>query len=84
MDTAMLVIGGILSVLQIIAILWGWMKFYTKIQVQFNDLGNRIAHIEAQYVPNGGSSLRDAINRIEAKFSKLEGRFEQHVDENDV
>lgn len=48
--------------------------------------------------PNGGSSIHDKINKeivpilkelrkdqisIKEELSKLEGRFEQHVDEND-
>lgn len=41
--------------------------------------------------PNGGSSLHDKINKevvpmlkeLLERHSKLEGRFEQHVDENE-
>jgi hypothetical protein len=47
----------------------------------FNKINHRLDRLEEQYKPNGGSSMRDAINRIENKLSKLEGKFEQHVDE---
>lgn len=47
----------------------------------FNKLNNRLDKLEEQYRPNGGSSMRDAINRIELKLAKLEGKFEQHVED---
>jgi hypothetical protein len=65
-----IVIAGI----QISAIIYGGLKFFNKITA-------RLDKLEEQYKPNGGSSMRDAINRIELKLSKLEGKFEQHMDE---
>jgi len=65
-----IVIAGI----QISAIIYGGIKFFNKIVA-------RIEKLEEQYRPNGGSSMRDAVNRIELKVTKLEGKFEQHVDE---
>lgn len=65
-----IVIAGI----QISAIIYGGLKFFNKIIA-------RIEKLEEQYRPNGGSSMRDAINRIEIKVSKLEGKFEQHLDD---
>lgn len=82
METTYLVVGITLGILQVIALLAGWFKFYTKMAVYLTTLDGRISKIEAQYVPNGGSSMRDAVNRIETKIAKLEGKFEQHVDEN--
>jgi hypothetical protein len=38
--------------------------------------------LEEQYRPNGGSSMRDAVNRIELKVSNLDGKFEQHIKEH--
>lgn len=84
MDNTTLVVGIIVGILQIVGVLAAGFKVYTNIMVTMARLDNRISNIEAQYVPNGGSSMRDAINRIELKFTKLEGKFEQHVDENDV
>lgn len=65
-----IVIAGI----QISAIIYGGLKFFNKITA-------RLDKLEEQYKPNGGSSMRDAVNRIELKLSKLEGKFEQHMDE---
>jgi hypothetical protein len=64
----------ILAGIQISAIVYGGVKFFNKIIA-------RIEKLEEQYRPNGGSSMRDAINRIELKVSKLEGKFEQHLDD---
>lgn len=68
--------GNILLVaFEIITILYGAIKLVNKIT-------NRLDKLEAQYQPNGGSSMRDAINRIEINLSKLDGKFEQHVEEH--
>ena len=44
------------------------------------------ARLEEQYRPNGGSSMRDAIDRIEKRINKMDremsrlsGKFEQHL-----
>lgn len=94
METTVNSVAIVLGVLQILSILLGGLRFYTKIKVDFATMEGkistevakiegRIEKIEAQYVPNGGSSMRDAVNRIESKIAKLEGRFEQHIDENE-
>lgn len=48
-----------------------------------------IKHYLAELKPNGGSSMRDSINRIandvtemRVSIARLEGRFDQHVDES--
>jgi len=64
----------ILAGIQISAIVYGGLRFFNKIIA-------RLEKLEEQYRPNGGSSMRDAINRIELKVSKLEGKFEQHLDD---
>jgi hypothetical protein len=65
-------------VLPLLGAIWG---FFRKMDV-------RITRMEMEYKPNGGSSLRDAINRIESKINnvdvkvaRLEGRFDEHTDE---
>lgn len=58
----------------------GWVSGIAK---DVKALKENVTEIESQYKPNHGSSMRDAVNRIESKISKLEGRFEQHVDETD-
>lgn len=67
--------GVILIVFQIVAILYGAIKLVNKIT-------SRIDKLEEQYKPNGGSSMRDAVNRIELKLSNLDGKFEQHIEEH--
>jgi hypothetical protein len=68
--------GGILLVLfEIVALVYGAIKLVNKITY-------RLDKLEEQYKPNGGSSMRDAINRIEMSLSKLDGKFEQHVEEH--
>jgi len=64
-----------ISLIEVGAILFAGIRFFVKLNV-------RLDKLEEQYRPNGGSSMRDAINRIELKLSKLEGKFEQHIDES--
>ena len=61
---------------QVVIISWGIFRYLNRIE-------KRLDTIEAEYKPNHGSSMRDAINRIERSISKLEGRFEQHVSETE-
>ncbi len=49
-----------------------------------------IKHYLAELKPNGGSSMRDAINRIgldmtevRVSLARLEGRFDQHIEEGE-
>ena len=49
-----------------------------------------IKHYLAELKPNGGSSLHDAISRIglditemRVSLARLEGRFDQHVEEGE-
>lgn len=62
--------------IEVIVFIWGIAAFVSKIT-------SRLDRIESEYKPNHGSSMRDAINRIERNLAKLEGRFEQHVDESE-
>jgi hypothetical protein len=64
-----------LVILQISVILFGGFRFFVQMSARLNRL-------EDQYKPNGGSSMRDAINRIELKVSNLEGKFEEHSHKN--
>ena len=64
----------------ILPVLGGVWSFFRKME-------KRITRMELEYKPNGGSSLRDAINRIEnkinnvdVKVARLEGRFDEHTD----
>jgi hypothetical protein len=49
-----------------------------------------IKHYLAELKPNGGSSMRDAVNAIRAdmtevrvSLARLEGRFDQHIEEGE-
>ena len=49
-----------------------------------------IKHYLAELKPNGGSSMRDAINKIgtditevRVSLARLEGRFDQHIEEGE-
>ncbi|MGA5764466.1 hypothetical protein [Nonomuraea bangladeshensis] len=39
----------------------------------------RLKAIEAQLLPNGGASTRDAINRVERTVARLEEQFVEHL-----
>lgn len=56
----------------------------------FNKLMQHFKRLEEQYSPNGGASMRDAIDRIEKRIDKMDkelsvlcGKFEQHIIEGD-
>jgi len=75
----------ITSTLQILAVIWAVFKILNKLMRKLDkldDIDNRIKKVESQYVPNGGSSMRDAINRIEKNMDKLQERFDNHIDKN--
>ena len=44
--------------------------------VAMTNLEQQIEEIKKQYKPNGGSSMRDAINRIEASINKLDNKLD--------
>jgi hypothetical protein len=77
LDNASTITQILAILIQIGAIFYGGLKFFTKINV-------RLDRLEEQYKPNGGSSMRDAVNRIELKLSKLEGKLEQHTDDHNI
>jgi hypothetical protein len=75
-DTINSLLTLLIAGIQISAIIYGGFKLFNKLTV-------RLDKLEEQYRPNGGSSMRDAVNRIENKLSKLEGKFEQHMKDKD-
>lgn len=40
----------------------------------FKKLDNALSAVHRELLPNGGSSLRDAVNRIEERINLVEGR----------
>lgn len=49
-----------------------WSKLVRPIMKWALRLENTMNFVELQMVPNGGSSLRDSINRIEARVNAVE------------
>jgi len=73
----------ILTSLEIAALIFAGFKYINKVTSRLEKLDqidDRIKKVESQYVPNGGSSMRDAINRIEKNMDKLQERFDNHID----
>lgn len=57
-------------------------KAFARLKVEQQEIRERLIRIESEFRPNGGSSLRDAMSRVERDLSKLTGRFDQHIEEN--
>lgn len=75
----------ILSSAEILLLIWAGIKVVSKISNKLDkldDIDARIKQVESQYIPNGGSSMRDAVNRIEKQVDRLQERFENHLDNN--
>lgn len=75
----------ILTSIEILLLIWAGIKVVSKISTKLDkldDIDDRIKKVESQYVPNGGSSMRDAVNRIEKNMDRLQERFENHLDNN--
>ena len=54
---------------------------WRKIDKRLTDQDERLIRIESQFHRNGGSSLRDSIDRIDRDVAKLTGRFDQHIED---
>ena len=75
----------IVSSVQIFALVWAGFKYINRVTRKLDkldDINKRLDKLETQYKPNGGSSMRDAVNRIEKQIDKLQDRFEKHIDNN--
>jgi chaperonin cofactor prefoldin len=57
----------IVSILTIVAFVVGSIKWLTK---------HYFDEIRAEFKPNGGSSLRDQVNRLESNHSRLEEKID--------
>jgi PAS domain S-box-containing protein len=69
------VFGGITALGTIVVVLWNvgvaWRKKVTEATSYLNNISNALSR---EFTPNGGSSLRDAINRIELRQILIENR----------
>ena len=71
--------------IEILVFLWAGLKLINKFSTRLDkldEIDDRIKKVESQYAPNGGSSMRDAVNRIEKNMDKLQERFDNHIDKN--
>jgi hypothetical protein len=81
LDTA-LIVAQLLTYL--VAFPYGVFKIWRKLDMRLAEQDNRLIRIESQFHRNGGSSLRDAVDRMDRDLAKLTGRFDQHlVEKND-
>ena len=85
-------INFIVSIGFFIGFVWGTFKtinqvkmfLHHRIAMKASDLAaerlaNEIDEIKKQYKPNGGSSMRDAVNRIESKIDKVQSDLDRHL-----
>jgi hypothetical protein len=56
-------------------------KAWKSINDRLTAQDDRLIRIESQFHRNGGSTLRDSIDRIDRDVAKLTGRFDQHIEE---
>lgn len=61
----------IVSICTIVAFVTGSIKWLTK---------HYFDEIRAEFKPNGGSSLRDQVNRLESNHSRLEEKIDKVTD----
>lgn len=56
-------------------------KVWRKLDLRLSETESRLIRIEQQFHRNGGTSLRDSIDRIDRDVARLSGRFDQHIEE---
>jgi len=59
--------------------LFGLENCVTSISEKFDHMNEKVVSIEKELHPNHGSSMRDAIDRIQVRLDILEGRFDSDV-----
>lgn len=62
--------GKLLTALTIASVVLGALFFI---------IDARVSKVTREFKPNGGSSLRDAIDRIERKQDRIESKIDDHV-----
>jgi len=65
----------ILGILSILGIVFGFIRHISKKAEGF--VKNEVQEVIKELRPNGGGSLRDQVNRLEASHSKLEEGHEK-------
>lgn len=64
-----------LAVLITFAVLGGVVRLVVKMNVALDE----ISKVKKEVLPNGGASLRDSINRIEAEQVEVKRKLKQHL-----
>jgi len=75
----------ILSSAEILLLVWAGFRYINKLTARLeklDDINKRLETIEGQYRPNGGSSMKDSVNRIEKQLEKVQDRLDSHIDHN--
>jgi len=75
----------VLSSAEILLLVWAGLRYINKLAAKLeklDDINKRLDTIESQYRPNGGSSMKDAVNRIEKQLDKMQDRLDSHIDHN--
>jgi hypothetical protein len=85
LDSASAVSQILITAVELLGIIFAGIKFFNKITSRLDkldEIDDRIKKVESQYVPNGGSSMRDAVNRIEREVTRVQERLDNHIDNN--
>jgi len=92
LNTANWWINFIVSIGFFLGFIWGTLKTINQVKMFLHHriaykasdlaaerLASEIEEIKKQYKPNGGSSMRDAINRIESKLDTVQSDLDKHL-----
>jgi len=85
-------INFVVSVGFLVGIVWGGLKTINQLRILLHHriaakasdlaserLASEIEEIKKQYRPNGGSSMRDVVNRIESKLDHVQSNLDKHL-----
>ena len=64
------IIGIVVACISILTAILGGMLWLIRAQVAMN----------REFKPNGGSSTRDSLNRIETDVREIRGKLDDHID----
>ena len=64
------IIGIVVGVFAILSAILGGLLWVIRAQVSMN----------REFKPNGGSSTRDSLNRIETDVREIRGKLDDHID----
>ncbi len=57
-----------------------WLaKQFAAVNEKLDEQGAELTRVKEDVTPNHGSSLRDAVDRVESTVSKIEGSYREHL-----